>query len=87
MTAFLQATVLIAGLMVVKDQALLGLGLMLSAGEIPRIAGQFGLETGTKANVMVKLCLVKPGIIASAVQSWQTLWKISAQSILILYMV
>ena len=29
-----------------------GLGLMLSAGEIPRIAGQFGLETGTKANVM-----------------------------------
>ncbi len=36
---FLQATVLIAGLMVVKDQALLGLGLMLSAGEIPRIAG------------------------------------------------
>ena len=47
LTAFLQATVLIAGLMVVK-----GLGLMLSAGEIPRIAGQFGLETGTKANVM-----------------------------------
>ena len=52
LTAFLQATVLIAGLMFVKDQALLGLGLMLSAGEIPRIAGQFGLETGTKANVM-----------------------------------
>ena len=49
LTAFLQATVLIAGLMVVKDQALLGLGLMLSAGEIPRIAGQFGLETGTKS--------------------------------------
>ncbi len=45
LTAFLQATVLIAGLMVVKDQALLGLGLMLSAGEIPRIAGQFGLES------------------------------------------
>ena len=52
LTAFLQATVLIAGLMVVKGSALLGLGLMLSAGEIPRIAGQFGLETGTKANVM-----------------------------------
>ena len=51
-TAFLQATVLIAGLMVVKDQALLSLGLMLSAGEIPRIAGQFGLETGTKATAM-----------------------------------
>lgn len=52
LTAFLQATVLIAGLMVVKDHALLGLGLMLSAGEIPRIAGQFGLDTSTRANVM-----------------------------------
>lgn len=39
LTAFLQATILIAGLMVFKDHALLGLGLMLSAGEIPRIAG------------------------------------------------
>ena len=52
LTAFLQATILIVGLMVVKDHALLGLGLMLSAGEIPRIAGQFGLQTGTRANVM-----------------------------------
>nr|WP_308625354.1 conjugal transfer protein TrbL family protein [uncultured Eisenbergiella sp.] len=52
LTAFLQATVLIAGLMVVKDHALLGLGLMLSSGEIPRIAGQFGLDTSTRANVM-----------------------------------
>lgn len=52
LTAFLQATVLIAGLMVVKDHALLGIGLMLAAGEIPRIAGQFGLDTSTKANLM-----------------------------------
>lgn len=52
LTTFLQATVLIAGLMVVKDHALLGLGLMLSSGEIPRIAGQFGLDTSTRANVM-----------------------------------
>lgn len=52
LTTFLQATILIAGLMVVKDHALLGLGLMLSAGEVPRIAGQFGLDTGTRANVM-----------------------------------
>ena len=52
LTAFLQATVLIAGLMVVKDHALLGLGLMLSAGDIPRIAGQFGLDTTIRANVM-----------------------------------
>lgn len=52
LTTFLQATVLVAGLLLVKDHALLGLGLMLSAGEVPRIAGQFGLDTGTKANVM-----------------------------------
>lgn len=48
---FLQATILVAGLMVFKDHALLGLGLMLSAGEIPRIAGAFGLDTTTRANI------------------------------------
>ena len=52
LTAFLQATILIAGLMVFKDHALLGLGLMLSAGEIPRIAGTFGLDTTPRANIM-----------------------------------
>lgn len=52
LTTFLQATILCAGLMVLKDHALLGLGLMLSAGEIPRIAGAFGLDTSTKANLM-----------------------------------
>jgi len=52
LTAFLQSTILIAGLMVVKEHALLGLGLMLSAGEIPRIAGAFGLDTSTKTNLM-----------------------------------
>jgi len=52
LTAFLQATILVAGLMVFKDHALLGLGLMLSAGEVPRIAGTFGLDTTTRANIM-----------------------------------
>lgn len=52
LTAFLQAMILIAGLMVFKDHALLGLGLMLSAGEIPRIAGAFGLDTTTRANII-----------------------------------
>lgn len=51
LTAFLQSTILIAGLMLFKQHALLGLGLMLSAGEIPRIAGAFGLDTSTKANL------------------------------------
>ena len=52
LTAFLQSTILVAGLMVFKEHALLGLGLMLSAGEVPRIAGTFGLDTTTRANIM-----------------------------------
>ncbi len=52
LTTFLQATILTAGLMVLKDHCLLGLGLMLAAGEVPRIAGAFGLDTSTKANMM-----------------------------------
>ena len=51
LTAFLQSTILVAGLMAFKDHALLGLGLMLSAGEVPRIAGAFGLDTTTHANI------------------------------------
>jgi len=50
--SFLQATILVAGLMVIREHALLGLGLMLSAGEVPRIAGTFGLDTTTRANIM-----------------------------------
>ncbi|MDL2232326.1 DUF6045 family protein [Ruminococcaceae bacterium OttesenSCG-928-L11] len=51
LTAFLQATLLIVGLLVMRDHKLLGLGIMLSATEIPRVANQFGLETGTRANI------------------------------------
>ena len=52
LTAFLQSTILVAGLMAFRDNALLGLGLMLSAGEVPRIAGAFGLDTTPRANIM-----------------------------------
>lgn len=52
LTAFLQSTILTAGLMVFREHLLLGLGLMLSSTEVPRIAGQFGLDTSTKANVI-----------------------------------
>lgn len=52
LSAFLQATILVAGLMVFSDKALLGLGLMLAAGEVPRIARAFGLDTTTRANIM-----------------------------------
>ena len=53
LTTFLQATILVAGLMVIPDHCLLGLGLMLAAGEVPRICGAFGLDTSTRANIMV----------------------------------
>ena len=62
LTAFLQATILIAGLMVFKEHALLGLGLMLSAGEIPRIAGAFGLDTTTRANIMSAVYTVQAAV-------------------------
>lgn len=51
-TAFLQSTILTAGLLVFLDHPLLGLGLMLSSTEVPSIAGQFGLDTSTKTNLM-----------------------------------
>ena len=51
LTAFLQSTILIAGLMVFKEHALMGVGLMLSAGEVPRIAGSFGVDTTTRASL------------------------------------
>jgi len=52
LTAFMQTTMLIAGLMVCSSNMLLGCGLMLSAAEVPRIAQQFGLDTSAKANIM-----------------------------------
>ena len=52
LTTFLQATILVADLMVIPEHCLLGLGLMLAAGEVPRIAGAFGLDTSTRANIM-----------------------------------
>lgn len=72
LTAFLQSTILVAGLMVFKDHALLGLGLMLSAGEVPRIAGTFGLDTTTRANIMSAVYTAQAAVnttrtIASAV--------------------
>lgn len=52
LTTFLQSTFLIAGLMVFRESFLLGIGLMMSANEIPRIADQFGLDTSTRGNMM-----------------------------------
>ena len=51
LTSFLQSIILVAGLMAFNENALLGLGLMLSAGEVPKIAGMFGVDTSTRASL------------------------------------
>ena len=52
LTAFLQTTLLYLGLITFKGNALLGLGIMLAANEVPRIAQQFGLDSSAKFNLM-----------------------------------
>jgi len=51
LTAFLQTTLLFMGLMTFPQHILLGLGIMLAATEVPRIAQQFGLDTSAKMNI------------------------------------
>lgn len=52
LTAFLQTTLLYLGLLTFNGHMLLGLGIMLAANEVPRIAQQFGLDSSAKLNVM-----------------------------------
>ncbi|WP_317856456.1 conjugal transfer protein TrbL family protein [Chakrabartyella piscis] len=52
MTAFLQTIILIAGLVTFNANMLLGIGVMLSATEVPRIANNFGLDTSMNVNMM-----------------------------------
>lgn len=52
LTAFMQTVILVAGLIAFNDNPILGIGIMLSSTEVPRIAGNFGVDTGTKTNVM-----------------------------------
>lgn len=52
LTAFMQTTLLYLGLMTFKGDMLLGLGIMLAANEVPRIAQQFGLDSSVKVNMM-----------------------------------
>ena len=52
LTAFMQTTLLFLGLITFPENMLLGLGIMLAANEVPRIAQQFGLDSSAKFNVM-----------------------------------
>lgn len=48
----MQTTLLFLGLLTFPDHMLLGLGIMLAANEVPRIAQQFGLDSSVKVNMM-----------------------------------
>lgn len=52
LTAFLQTTLLFLGMLSFQTNMLLGLGIMLAANEVPRIAQQFGLDSSVKVNMM-----------------------------------
>jgi len=43
---------LTAGLLTIDGHPFLGIGVMLSANEVPRIAERFGLDTGIRVNFM-----------------------------------
>ena len=51
LTAFMQTTLLFLGMMTFQTNMLLGLGIMLAANEVPRIAQQFGLDSSVRVNV------------------------------------
>lgn len=51
LTAFLQTTLLFLGMMTFQDNMLLGLGIMLAANEVPRIAQQFGLDSSVRVSM------------------------------------
>ena len=51
-TTFMQTTLLLMGLITMRSHPLLGLGVMLAANEVPRIAQQFGLDTSIRVNMM-----------------------------------
>ena len=54
-TAFLQNMLLIVGALIFPDNMLIGVGIMMASTEVPRIAGQFGLDSSAKANISTSL--------------------------------
>ena len=52
LTAFLQTTLLYLGLITFSANMLMGLGIMLAADEVPKIAQTFGLDSSVRVNMM-----------------------------------
>ena len=51
LSAFMQTTLLFLGMLTFQNNMLLGLGVMLAANEVPRIAQQFGLDSSVRVNM------------------------------------
>lgn len=62
LTAFLQSILLTSGLLVFREHVLLGVGMLLASSEVPRICGQFGLDTSVKVNLMSSIYTVQSAI-------------------------
>jgi len=73
LTAFLQSTFLTIGLLIAMNSLMVGIGVMLASTEIPRICGQYGLDTSAKTNLMGGA-----NAIATAVNVGKTIIKIAA---------
>ncbi|MHB1154977.1 MAG: conjugal transfer protein TrbL family protein [Eubacteriales bacterium] len=52
LTAFMQMTLLFLGLLTWQTDWLLGIGIMMAANEVPRIAQAYGLDTSVRVNMM-----------------------------------
>ncbi len=63
LTAFLQTSLMFLGLLTWQTNMLLGLGIMLAANEVPRIAQQFGLDTSVRVNMMSVTSTVNTAVI------------------------
>ena len=72
LTAFMQTTLLYLGLLTFPGNMLLGLGIMLAANEVPRVAQQFGLQIGTLINqtVVSPLCRLYQTEAIAACGGW-----------------
>ena len=61
LTAFLQTTILYLGLLTYTQNALLAVGICLSATEVPRVAQMYGLDTSMKINTVGVSSVVNMG--------------------------
>lgn len=80
LTAFMQTTLLFLGLLTFPQNMLLGLGIMLAANEVPRIAQQFGLDSSVRVNMMsVRLpmpCAIRQAVPrCSNVRRWDSVCR------------